>query len=248
MPISPNFTSILTKEFDINFTQCNPNGMLKYTELCQIFQVCAALHSELGGISFSDMQIFDQAWVLSRMRVEILELPKWKDTISVKTWIVSLENSRSVRAMEVYLNNRKIVSSETFWAVMNTKTRRPESLAITHEHFEKYPTNYATQQRVSKIEFDETGTLVDSRKVVFSDLDIVNHANSVKYLEWCLDCLDGKIIIEQKITSLEMNYLKELSLKDYITIQTNEIDNETNFSVLKEEKVCFVLKLNLEKL
>jgi medium-chain acyl-[acyl-carrier-protein] hydrolase len=247
MPISPNFTSILSKEFEINFTQCTPKGVLKYTELCQILQVCAALHSELGGISFSDMQVYNQAWVLSRMRVEILELPKWKNTITVKTWIVSLENSRSVRAMEVYLNERKIVDSETFWAVMNIQTRRPEPLAITHEHFEKYPNHFATKERVSKIEFDETGILIDSRKVVFSDLDIVNHANSVKYLEWCLYSLDENIIIEQKITSFEMNYLKELSLNDSITIQSKENDKETIFSVFKEEKVCFVLKLNFEK-
>jgi hypothetical protein len=31
----------------------------------------------MGGISFSDMQ-FNQAWVLSKMRVEITELPKWR--------------------------------------------------------------------------------------------------------------------------------------------------------------------------
>jgi hypothetical protein len=30
----------------------------------------------MGGISFSDMQEFNQAWVLSKMRVEITELPK----------------------------------------------------------------------------------------------------------------------------------------------------------------------------
>lgn len=248
MPISSNFTSILTKEFEINFTQCIPNGSMKYTELCQILQVCAALHSELGGISFSDMQIFNQAWVLSRMRVEILELPKWKDTISVKTWIVSLENSRCVRAMEVYLNSKKIISSETFWVVMNTKSRRAEPLAIPHEHFEKYPTNFATQQRVSKIEFDDIDGLSNTRKIVFSDLDIVNHANSVKYLEWCLDCLDENIIIDQKLMSLEMNYLKELSLRDDITIKTGEKVNGAIFSISKDDNICFVMKLKFKKL
>jgi hypothetical protein len=39
-------------------------------------QLTAALYAELGGISFSDMQLFHQAWVLSRMRVEINRLPK----------------------------------------------------------------------------------------------------------------------------------------------------------------------------
>ena len=136
MPISANFTSILSKDWEINFTQCMPNGYLKYTDLCNILQLTAAAHSELGGISFSDMQKFDQAWVLSRMRVEITLLPKWKDVVTVKTWINTLENSRSVRALEMYVNGNKIIGSETFWAVFNTEIRRPEPLALPHEHFE----------------------------------------------------------------------------------------------------------------
>jgi medium-chain acyl-[acyl-carrier-protein] hydrolase len=245
MPISSNFTSILSKEFDINFIQCAPNGYLKYTELCNLMQVTAALHSELGGISFSDMQVFDQAWVLSRMRVEITKLPKWKDTITVKTWIVSLENSRSVRAMEVYLNDEKICSSETFWAVMNTKTRRPEALVIEHEHFEKFAEHFATEIRVSKIDFDFSATLINSRKVVFSDLDSVNHVNSMKYLEWCLDCLDSKMLLHQKIKSFDLNYLKELSIDEFVEIRKEISGSNIIFSVFKDEKACFGLKLDL---
>ena len=36
MPISPNFTSVLSKDWEINFTQCTPNGYLKYTDLCNL--------------------------------------------------------------------------------------------------------------------------------------------------------------------------------------------------------------------
>jgi acyl-ACP thioesterase len=42
------------------------------------------------------------------------------------------------------------------------------------------------------------------RKVSLSDLDIVNHVNNVKYLEWCLDLVDLKL--GQK--SFEMNFSK----------------------------------------
>ena len=111
MPIAPNFTSTLSKDWNINFTQCAPNGYLKYTDLCNLLQLTAAAHSEIGGISFMDMQEFDQAWVLSRMRVEISKLPKSGDIVTVKTWINSLENSRSVRALEMHLNGEKIVGS-----------------------------------------------------------------------------------------------------------------------------------------
>jgi medium-chain acyl-[acyl-carrier-protein] hydrolase len=244
MPISPNFTSILSKDWEINFTQCTPNGYLKYTDLCNLLQLTAAAHSEVGGISFTDMQEFNQAWVLSRMRVEISDLPKWRDVVTVKTWINSLENSRSVRALEMYVNGKKIVGSETFWAVFNTKIRRPEPLALPYQHFELYPEDKATELGFSKINLTHEKEAIFERTVFLSDLDIVNHANNVKYLEWCLDLVDEKKVLNQQIKSFEMNFLKELSLKDSVLI--HECINETNsvFSITKEEKTSFALQIN----
>lgn len=244
MPISHNFNSILYEEKEINFLQCYPNGYLKYTDLCNILQLTAARHAELGGISFSDMQEFNQAWVLSRMRVEINRLPKWKDKITVKTWINSLENSRSTRCLELYLDNEKIVGCETFWAVFNTQTRRPENLALPHEHFEKY-SERATSEPFSKIDFQHDMTTVANRRIQISDLDIVNHVNSVKYVEWCLDLIDYEIIQSQKIVNFEMNYLKELSLNDEVDISEKNTETSIIFGIQSNEKANFALQINL---
>ena len=246
MPISPNFTSIFSKDWEINFTQCMPNGFLKYTDLCNLLQLTAAAHSEVGGISFSDMQEFHQAWVLSRMRVEITDLPKWKDIVTVKTWINTLENSRSVRALEMYVNGTKIVGCETFWAVFNTKIRRPEALALPFEHFELYPELKATDEAFSKINISNEKELLFEKTVVLSDLDIVNHVNNVKYLEWCLDFVEDDFILNQKIESFEMNFLKELSLKDKVVIHEKLTKDKLIFSITKEDKNCFALQLNLK--
>ncbi|MES2747475.1 MAG: acyl-ACP thioesterase domain-containing protein [Bacteroidota bacterium] len=241
MPISSDFTSILTKDWEINFLQCYPNGVLKYTDLCNLFQLTAATHSELGGISFSDMQVFDQAWVLSKMRVEIIRLPKWKDVVTVKTWVQSLENSRSTRCLELYVGDKKVVGCETFWAVFNTTTRRPEALALPHNHFEKFPNDKAIEKGFSKINIPHERETIFEHKVQLSDLDIVNHANSVKYLEWCLDALDSEVILQQRIKSFEMNYLKEVSLSDTLTIAKNDLI----ITIDNNGKTCFVLELEL---
>jgi medium-chain acyl-[acyl-carrier-protein] hydrolase len=235
MPIAPHFTSVLSKDWEINFTQCAPNGFLKLTDLCNILQLTAALHSEIGGISFSDMQEFNQAWVLSRMRVEITALPKWRDVVTVKTWINSLENSRSVRAMEMHLNGKKVIGSETFWAVFNTNIRRPEPLALPYAHFDLFPENKATIEPFCKVNSNHDKELVAQKTVYLSDLDIVNHVNNVKYLE-----------LNQKIKSFDMNFLKELSLQDQVQIYKSDAENTTIFSILKEEKTSFALQLNWE--
>ena len=241
MPVSPHFTSILTKNWYINFLQCYPNGNLKYTEMCNFLQLTAAKHSVLGGISFNDMQEYNQAWVLSKMRVEINKMPKWKDMITVKTWIKSLENSRSIRCLEIYLGDEKLVGCETYWAVFNTELRRPEALALPHEHFKKFENHNATEKSFSKINIQNKFEIISNRKVVLSDLDIVNHVNNVKYLEWCLDFIDFDVIINSRINTLEMNFLKELSLCDAVEIGKNE----NTFIISKENKTCYALEIEL---
>jgi medium-chain acyl-[acyl-carrier-protein] hydrolase len=244
MPLAPNFTSIFSKDWEINFTQCMPNGYLKYTDLCNMLQLTAASHSDMGGISFSDMQEFNQAWVLSKMRVEITELPKWRDIVTVKTWVNTLEKSRSVRALEMYVNGKKIIGSTTFWAVFNTERRRPEALALPYEHINLYPEKKPTQASFSKITINPEKEVVFEKVVYLSDLDIVNHVNNVKYLEWCLDHVDAKSILNEKLDSFEMNFMKELSLNDTVIIHENFSEESTIFSITKEDKTCFALQLN----
>lgn len=244
MPISPQFTSIFSQDWEINFLQCTPNGLLKHTELCNLFQLSAGAHAEMGGISYLDMQTKDQAWVMSRMRVEIDALPKWGDTVTVKTWIVDLQGSRSVRALEMYLGEKRLVTALTFWAVLNTKLRKSEPLALPHEHFEKYPDRVPTEHPFKKIELSRPSELAMHRKVVLSDLDIVFHANNVKYLEWCLDAIDYKPLLKQQLKSFDMNYLRELMPGDEVEIFMGKGENQTYFTVQKKEKSSFALELN----
>lgn len=246
MPIAPNFSSVFSKNWEINFTQCMPNGYLKYPELCNILQLTAAAHSEMGGISFTDMQAFNQAWVLSRIRVEIAKLPKWKDVITVNTWIITFENSRSIRAFEVLLNGEKIIGSETFWVVFNTEKRRLEALALPYNHFELFPNKRATEISFSKVELHEDKEIVFEKIVCLSDLDNVNHVNNVKYLEWCLDLTDVDLVLNQNIESFDMNFIRELSIKEEIRIYQTSIEKLTVFHITKEDKSCFALQLNLK--
>ncbi len=241
MPISENFTSIYSHEWEINFTQCAPNGFLKYVDLCNLLQLTAAEHSIHGGLSFNDMQEHHQAWVLSRIRVEILELPKWQDKVVVKTWIESLEGNKSIRNIEMYLNDKKIAGATTYWAVFNTQLRKSEPLALPHEHFEKFPDWKATEKSFSRINITEDTKPVGERKVLLSDLDIVNHANNTKYLEWCLDTINPKTVLKKQINAFEMNFLRELNWNDTISINCNE--DQSHFTVSKEGKVCFAMLL-----
>ncbi len=246
MPIAINFTSVFEQEFEINFSQCYPNGKLKHTELCDLLQQTAAKHAEIGGISFSDMQEFDQAWVMTKLRIEIEELPKCNETIVIKTWIKSMENSKSIRAMEVYLESKKMASSETLWVVLNTKKRIAEPILINYDHFEIFPERNATRSLPQNIYIPKQKNKTFNRQIVLSDIDNVNHVNNIKYLEWCLDLLDINLVLNSQICSFEMNFLRELVLNDSVEIGLFIENSTLIFSGAKNNKNCFALQLHLK--
>jgi acyl-ACP thioesterase len=115
---------------------------------------------------------------------------------------------------------------------------------LPYEHFEIFPEKKATKKSFSKIQLNNDKQDVVNKAVVLSDLDIVNHVNNVKYLEWCLDFVTTDLLLNQKIDSFEMNFMKELSLNDTVKILESSIENKTIFYVTKEEKTSFALEIN----
>jgi acyl-ACP thioesterase len=74
----------------------------------------------------------------------------------------------------------------------------------------------------------------------------VNHANSIKYLEWCLDNVAPKLLLEQQLKSFEINYLKEVSLNDTVAIGKNESEATTTFTLTANDKICCAVQLNFQ--
>jgi acyl-ACP thioesterase len=122
--------------------------------------------------------------------------------------------------------------------VINTNKRKPESLALPHEHFEKFSKN-ATKKSLSKIDIKEEIKILENYTVRLSDLDVVNHANNVKYLEWCLNHCDANQIMSNELKAFEMNFMRELALGDETVIG----HHDDVFVITNNDKACFALQL-----
>lgn len=243
MNLPNKFSSTYTGTREITIDQCDHSSKLRITELCNMLQSVAAKHSDLGGMSYYDMQKFNQAWVLSTMRVEIQDLPQWHEEIAVTTWIESLKGIKSIRNFEMVLSGKKIVGATSLWVVLNTEKRRPESIAIPHDHLTQYPEIKSTEQPFSKINLTHETIDVRNHKVVYSDLDLVNHVNNVKYIEWCLDSLPIKFLENTIIKAFDVNYLKEVIMEEEVVISSNMGKNEAHIYVHRNEDLCFMMKL-----
>jgi len=248
MPISDNFKSVFPLEWEIDFTQCASNGKLKYTDMSHLLQLTASAHSDSAGMSFAEMGKNNQTWVLNRMHIEIDEMPKWGDKVTVVTWIEYLDNGRSIRDFEMRLGDKKLLGASSLWVVLDTNLRRAaKELIINSDFLTRYPDRKPTSKDNYRINFAVETELVEQRTVRLSDLDIVKHVNNVKYVEWCLDVFDVNLIFEEQIKEISANYFRELSIGDVVNIKKIQENNEILFTVEKNSKVCFCMKIVLNK-
>ncbi|MCA5005335.1 acyl-[acyl-carrier-protein] thioesterase [Sphingobacterium bovistauri] len=246
MPLAKNFKSIHHKTWEVYFSQCYPNGALKLPELTNILQLTAAEHADLGGVGFDDLSQYDQSWVMNRMRVEIGDLPRFSEEIEVKTWIEELKGFKSTRNFEVSRGGKKLIGISSLWAVFNMKKRRPDALPFDTSYVEQFPEMHATEIGNQRIDLDFEVSEIYHQKVQFSDLDIVNHVNNTKYLEWCINHIQPNLILENKVKAIDLNFIKELSLGDEIIIQMGEFENKIGFKILKGEQICFACVFEVE--
>lgn len=245
MPLSKDFKSMHHKKWEVYFSQCYPNGALKLPELANILQLTAAEHADLGGVGFDDLSQYDQSWVMNRMRIEIGDLPHFSQKIDVKTWIEELKGFKSTRSFEVSREGQKILGISSLWAIFNMKRRRPDALPFDTSYVEQFPDLHATVVPNQRVDFYFQVDEAFNQTVQFSDLDIVNHVNNTKYLEWCINYIEPSLILEKRVRAIDLNFIKELSLGDVISIQKGFFDNKIGFKISKDEQICFACVFEL---
>ncbi|AIM36353.1 hypothetical protein KO02_06295 [Sphingobacterium sp. ML3W] len=235
--------STFEKNWEINFTQCYSNARIRYSDLSNLLQLTAGEHATIAGFGFKEMAKNNQSWVLSRIRFEINRLPKWMDVVRIKTWIQNLEGSKSTRNFEIYVNDQLYVTATSYWAVINTVKRAPEELAVPIGDFKTFSDRSSTQKPFSRLNLTQVVKPIGNYTVKISDLDIVNHANNVKYLDWCMDLLPMELVLTNQIVSIEMNYLKELRYNDTVEISGNSTEKGYFMTVTKQERISFALEI-----
>ena len=239
------FQSIDEVEFEIDFSMCAPNGKISYTAILNLVQLVAGNHAVKGGFGFAEMAAFDQAWVITQMHLEFEKLPKWQDVILAKTWVRTRHATHSIREMAFYQNDVKLFSISMLWVVFNLKKRTLDELKLDIQHLTIFPDKKATLGEPRRIILPKEMNLIKTYQVLFSDVDMLQHANNIRYLNWVLDTLPYKKLLSNELQSLTLNFANELRIDDKVEIFHQQESEETDFfKIEKEGKLSYAAQLN----
>lgn len=205
----------------------------------------AGNHSSRRGWGIGALNETRHTWVLSRLSVEMTEMPRQNEHIEIRTWVESVMKLFTNRNFSICrADGTPLGYARSVWAMIDLETRRPCDLLSLYDGD---ILNYVVidEENVCPIEghgrfrFREP-ELVRTLDVRYSDIDINLHVNSIKYVEHILD-LFSREQLERGLRRFEIAYKAESRMGDSLSfyVQQGE-DGETDVEVRRngEDTVC----------
>jgi len=176
----------------------------------------ADFHSRDRGFGMDYLSTVNKTWVLSRLAVEMDEMPKQYEKFYVETWVESAMRyftNRSFRIISSDENDTKIYGyGRSIWAMIDTETRQPCNLmevrnGLIMDYVETEQQN--PMEKLSRVKMDDKAELVHSIDTYYNDVDVNGHINSVKYIEHVLDLFSLSWYDEHPLKRFDIAYVAE---------------------------------------
>jgi medium-chain acyl-[acyl-carrier-protein] hydrolase len=214
-----------TDEYYISSYEVDARGKASLPTLSKFMQESAynhANHLEFGYHQLKEKNLF---WVLSRLSIKIDRYPQWGDKIKLCTWSSGVERLLAFRDFRLLDEQGAVIAAAvTAWLILDAHKRRPQRTDELKARVKLLPDQRALEERPVKIPGLSHPTMEGAFfPVRCSDLDLYNHVNNAKYIEWILDSFPGEMHREFAVAEFEINFLAEARIGDEAAIHTEKL-------------------------
>ena len=189
----------------------------------------ADFHSTDRGFGMRYLMTIQRSWVLSRLAIEMEEMPKMYTKFNVETWVESAMRYFTSRNFRVVDNEGRVYGyGRSIWAMIDTETRQPTDIfAIDNRAIDNWieKDKECPIDKGGRVKMGDGAELVRTIDTYYNDVDINGHINSVKYIEHVLDLWDIDWYREHQIKRFEIAYVAEAHQGDRLSFyreQTGE--------------------------
>ena len=227
------------QKFHIPCYNTDASWRLKPAAFMDLAQEAAGLHAVYLGFGYDDLIKANTAWILSRVHIEFVNTPMWRDNITLTTWHKGANRLFFLRDFIITDDKgQERVKATTSWLVLNLETRRlvrdpmlMEEGTMCSENVIETPADKVQMPKDVKAE------LVHEHTVAYSDIDMNGHTNNAMYMQWAMDAVDYATASSKPVKEVTINFNHETKAGDTVLIYRAEVEKEDGLHVFVEGKV-----------
>jgi len=225
-------------QFTIRSYEVGADHSSTISTVANLFQESAGLHAKKLNFDITDLHKKGLTWVLYKMHIKINFFPGRWDDVLVTTWPSTGSDIRAFRSYEMKNKNGELCAKALGqWMALDVKKRRPRRIPEELSHFPPL------KQGNAELDSDKTHispVAGENSKMITSvgkyDLDMNNHVNSVKYIEWSAG-FENKS--DLKCTEIIIQHHAEAYYKDEIYRAATYTDtNEWKITLFNQDRLA----------
>lgn len=223
----------VAEPFHVDFTEKLTMGVLGNHLLN-----CAGIHAAERGFGIAELNENHYTWVLSRLAVEMEEMPRAYEKFSIRTWVENVYRLFTDRNFEIVnAAGKPIGYARSIWAMISMETRKPADLLALHGGG---ITDYICDkecpiEKAGRVKGNEAEP-VARYTAKYGDIDLNGHVNSVKYIEHALNLFPLEMFREKKLRRFEVAYVAESYYGDTLCFYREQVgEGEYDIEIKKND-------------
>ena len=249
-PRNDDMEKIGKYEFIAEPFHCDFSGHLCLGSLGNQMLNAADFHSTDRGFGMKYLMTIHRSWVLSRLAIEMTEMPQQYERFTIETWVEDALKFFTQRNFQVSGTDGKVYGyGRSVWAMIDTETRQPSDiLSIDNGAINQWIESEkpCPIEKGDRVKMSNDAELVRTIDTYYSDIDINGHVNSVKYIEHVIDLWDIPWYKEHRIKRFDIAYVAETHQGDKLSFYREQTGEQmfcvrlvkTDQSTKQDTEVC----------
>lgn len=192
--------------------------------LFNVMQEAAVNHVAKIGVGWDNLHPNGEFWALSKMDIEFIRRPQWKDTVTINTW--GKKHDFLVQPRDFLIESTSgetLIKATSNWVILN-QDGKPQLLENYDNKLHNQLDFEVVPHPATRIKPLNGAVLSDIyHPVVYTDLDMNQHANNSAYVVWIMNHFGFEFHQTHEIESLSLNYLAQTRPNDRYTIVQQEV-------------------------
>lgn len=232
----------VAEPFHVDFTEKLTMGVLGNHLLN-----CAGIHAAERGFGIAELNENHYTWVLSRLAVEMEEMPRAYEKFSIRTWVENVYRLFTDRNFEIVnAAGKPIGYARSIWAMISMETRKPADLLALHGGG---ITDYICDkecpiEKAGRVKVNEAEP-VARHTVKYGDIDLNGHVNSVKYIEHALNLFPLEMFREKNLRRFEVAYVAESYYGDTLCFYREQVGEGEYDIEIKKNNTEVVVRIKM---
>lgn len=218
---------------------CDFSGKLFMGHLGNHLLNAADFHSNERGYGMTTLNPIRKTWVLSRLAIEMEDMPMAYDKFYVETWVESAMRYFTNRNFAILAEDGRVYGyGRSVWAMIDTDSRQPADILAVNDGMVSHYIETQKEcpiDKSSRVKMTEQAQPVRTIDTYYNDVDINGHINSVKYIEHIMNLWDIDRYRSQRLKRIEIAYVAEAHGGDRLNLYVEALnENEHCVRIAKQ--------------